>query len=257
MKMPVLFVGHGSPMNAIEHNVFTDKWKEIGRSLPRPKVILVVSAHWVTQGIRTSNAVNPKLVYDMYGFPKALYDLKYPVKGSSELADQIVMLFGEQAIIDNKWGIDHGAWSVLNHMFPQADIPVVQLSLNQNVSLEAHYQFGKMISDLRNQEILIIGSGNVVHNLALTNFEMEKGYPWAHDFDDYIKSNIINNNHDAVVHYKRAGKSSESAFYTLEHFLPLLYVLGVTSGEDQIEVFNERCLMGSLSMTSYLFTPQK
>ncbi len=253
MKMPVLFIGHGSPMNAIEENEFTETWKVLGKNLPRAKAILTISAHWYSEGTRTSDSNNPRMIYDMYGFPKELYELKYLAKGSPELSSQLERVLGERLIIDNGWGIDHGTWSVLSHMYPEADIPVVQLSINHQAPAKEHYEIGKALRFLREEGVLILGSGNIVHNLSLINWQMEGGYPFAHDFDEYIKSNILDRNHDAVIYHERTGESAEKAFYTPDHYFPLLYALGASDLSDEIEVFNEKCLMGSMSMTGYRF----
>ena len=253
MKMPVLFVGHGSPMNAIEDNEFSQTWKALGKRLPRPKAILAVSAHWYSEGTRTSDLENPRMIYDMYGFPEELYELKYPVLGSPELASQLKKSIGDVVSIDNRWGIDHGTWSVLCHMYPDADIPVVQLSIDHQAPAMTHYEIGKKLRSLRADGVLILASGNIVHNLALINWQMEGGYPWAHEFDSFIKNNILEKNHDAVIHHERVGISAEKAFYTPDHYFPLLYALGASEPTDDIEVFNEKCLMGSMSMTGYIF----
>lgn len=253
MKMPVIFVGHGSPMNAIENNAFTAEWESLGKRLPRPKAILCVSAHWYTDKTKTADNLEPRMIYDMYGFPQALYELKYPVKGSARLSNQIVDRLGDLVTIDNRWGIDHGTWSVLCKMYPEADIPVVQVSVNYNAPAQTHFDIGRKLADLRNEGILIMGSGNIVHNLSLINWSMAGGYPWAQEFDDYIKMNILNRSYDDVVHYERAGKCAEQAFYTPDHFYPLLYVLGAADKTERIEVFNDVCSMGSMSMTGYLF----
>jgi len=253
MKLPVLFVGHGSPMNAIETNTYTLKWEEVGRALPKPKVILAISAHWYTEKTRTSDVIDPRIIYDMYGFPKELYELAYPVKGSPELSEKLVDCLGPDVVIDNHWGIDHGTWSVLCKMFPDADIPVVQLSVNLNAPAKMHFEMGQKLAKLRNVGVLIFGSGNVVHNLSLINWSMPGGYPWAEAFDQYVKEHILNKDFEAVVNYQLAGKCSEKAFYTPDHFYTLLYVLGASDTSDEIEVFNDVCLMGSMSMTGYLF----
>ena len=198
MKMPVLFVGHGSPMNAIEDNSFTRVWRKIGEKLPRPKAILAISAHWYTEGTLTSDVENPQMIYDMYGFPPALYALKYPVKGSKALAEDVIKVLGPDVKIDNAWGIDHGTWSVLVNMFPDADIPVVQLSINHKAPAQAHFDLGLKLRALRDEGILIFASGNIVHNLSLINWNMSAGYPWAHTFDDYIKKNILEKNYQAA-----------------------------------------------------------
>lgn len=254
-RMPVIFVGHGSPMNAIEDNLFTKTWEALGKRLPRPKAILAISAHWYTLGTLTSDEENPRTIYDMYGFPRALYELKYPVKGDAELTDAVTGLLGDMVVIDNGWGIDHGTWSVLCKMYPKADIPVVQLSVNSRAAAQEHYDLGKKLAALREEGYLIFGSGNIVHNLALISWDMQKGFPWAQTFDDFIKNAILEGRHDDVVHYERAGESAKKAFYTPDHYFPLLYALGASDAVDQVEVFNDVCLMGSMSMTGYLFTP--
>jgi 4,5-DOPA dioxygenase extradiol len=252
-KMPVLFVGHGSPMNAIEDNEFTDKWASIGKSLPRPEAILSISAHWFTDGVRICDEEHPKQIYDMYGFPRELYELKYPAQGAPELAHATKSLLNEVVSVDNSWGIDHGTWSVLCRMYPEADIPVYQLSIDRRAAAELHYDLGKQLQPLRDQGVLILGSGNVVHNLARISWELEDGYSWAEEFDSYIKEAILSGDHQKVIHYEKSGKAAELAFVTPEHYYPLLYALGATRQEDQITVYNDACILGSLSMTGYIF----
>ncbi|MBP6492137.1 MAG: 4,5-DOPA dioxygenase extradiol [Clostridia bacterium] len=252
-KMPILFVGHGSPMNAIEDNEYSKQWSELGNQITKPEAILAVSAHWYTHGIFTSDVSDPKLVYDMYGFPEELYQVKYDVKGSPEVADLTKDLIGDSVKVDNSWGIDHGAWSVLKHIYPNADIPVVQLSIDGNSSAASHYRLGQKIASLRESGVMILGSGNVVHNLGRVNWGMKGGYDWAMEFDNYIKSSILAGNHEDVIHYENAGASARPAFPTPEHFYPLLYVLGASDPEDKITVFNDSCTLGSMSMTGYLF----
>ena len=252
-KMPVMFIGHGSPMNAIEENEFTETWTALGSKIPKPKAILSVSAHWYTDGSRICDAQYPTQIYDMYGFPRELYELKYPVKGSPELAHSTKALLAEEVKIDNSWGIDHGTWSVLCRMYPEAEIPVYQLSINRNANATVHYRMGQELSALRDQGVLILGSGNVVHNLSRINWELEGGYPWAEEFDTYIKNSILNQQYDRAVQYKSAGAASDYAFPTPEHYYPLLYVLGAADEKDKVHVYNDACILGSLSMTSYLF----
>lgn len=252
-RMPVLFVGHGSPMNAIEDNPYTKGWMDIAERIPRPTAILAVSAHWYTKGSRINDSLQPKLIYDMYGFPKELYEVQYNVEGSPELANTAKELIHKEITVDNSWGIDHGTWSVLCRMYPKADIPVVQLSIDRSAPAEEHYLLGQELSALRDKGVLILGSGNVVHNLSLVRFDMEQGFPWAQEFDQYIKNKILSKNHEDVIHYKRAGEMAELAFYTPDHYYPLLYVLGASQEADKISVYNESSTMGSLSMTSYLF----
>jgi 4,5-DOPA dioxygenase extradiol len=251
-RMPVLFIGHGSPMNAIEDNAYTRKWTQIGASIPHPEAILSVSAHWTTDGTCITDSPHPRTVYDMYGFPKELYEVVYQPPGAPEYARMAAGLIGNVRI-DNSWGIDHGSWSVLNRMFPKADIPVFQLSLDLNASRQDHFDLGQAIKPLREKNILIMGSGNIVHNLSRVSWDMNGGYPWAVEFDTYIKDRILKRAFGDVCDYKRAGPSAKSAFSTTEHFDPLLYVLGASSADDRLTVMNDSCTMGSLSMTSYLF----
>lgn len=253
MKMPLVFVGHGSPMNAIEDNVFSQKWRALGKALPRPKAILAVSAHWFTQGLKITDATSPKTVYDMYGFPEELYQVTYNAPGAPELAHKVKNLLGGAVKIDNSWGIDHGAWSVLHHMYPAADIPTFQLSVDRDASPESYFETGQRLYDLRKEGVLIFGSGNVVHNLARVNWNMEGGYPFAQEFDEYIKFAVLERNYDDVIHFERAGASSEMSFYMVDHFAPLLYILGATDDADKVSVFNNACTLGALSMTGYLF----
>jgi 4,5-DOPA dioxygenase extradiol len=252
-KMPVLFAGHGSPMNALENNEFTESWVRIASEIPRPKAILAVSAHWYTADTRINDEAHPKMIYDMYGFPSELYELQYKAPGAPELAHYTKDLISRNVRVDNSWGIDHGTWSVLKHMYPLADIPVYQLSIDGKSSAETHFAIGKELRDLRAKGVLILGSGNVVHNLSKVNWDMSGGYDWAYDFDSYIKNNIIKGNYKDVLDYRKAGKSSEQAFYTPDHFYPLLYVLGASDENDKVTVYNDSCVMGSLSMTCYLF----
>ncbi|MBP2643926.1 MAG: aromatic ring-cleaving dioxygenase [Firmicutes bacterium] len=252
-KMPVLFVGHGSPMNAVEDNAYSRSWAEIAKKIPIPKAILSCSAHWYTHGFRITDAPRPKAIYDMYGFPDELYQVKYPAAGSPELAHITKDLISQMVSVDNSWGCDHGSWSVLCKMYPKADIPVYQLSVNSDADAAAHFQIGQEIKSLREQGVLIFGSGNVVHNLAKLSWQMEDGYPWAVEFDNYIKNKIISKQYHDVIRYEQAGKSSGLAFFTPEHFYPLLSILGASESDDQLTIFNDSCTMGALSMTSYLF----
>jgi 4,5-DOPA dioxygenase extradiol len=252
-KMPVIFVGHGSPMNAIEDNRFSQEWHSLTSHIPKPKAILSISAHWVTAGHCVNNQEHPKTVYDMYGFPQELYEVKYTPFGSPDLANQVLDLLGDKTKVDNSWGIDHGTWSVLNHVFPEADVPVIQLSIDANATMEEHFETGKKLRGLREQGVLILGSGNVVHNLSLIDWDNQGGETWAVEFDGYIKQNILGHNYENVIEYQQAGISSNRAFYTTEHFVPLLVVLGSSNAGDSIKVFNDTCIMGSMSMTGYLF----
>jgi 4,5-DOPA dioxygenase extradiol len=252
-KMPTIFIGHGSPMNAIENNSYTAMWTQIAKQMKRPEGILSISAHWFTHGTKITDAPRPKVIYDMYDFPEALYRVAYQPPGDMELAHETIKLISRQVTVDNTWGIDHGTWSVLCRMYPEADIPVYQMSVDADADAETQFEIGKEIKELRNRGVMILGSGNVVHNLSRVNWDMESGYPWAQEFDSYIKNGVIERNYKDVIDYKKAGSSAEMAFYTPDHFAPLLYVLGASQENDRLTVFNDSCTMGALSMTCYLF----
>lgn len=253
-KMPTLFIGHGSPMNAIEDNRFSQAWKALGNQMPKPEAILSVSAHWYTNDTRIMTSEDPETIYDMYGFPEELYQIVYKAKGSPNVAKKAKELISREVHVDNSWGYDHGTWSVLHRMYPEAEIPVFQLSVDRNASPEQHYKMGQELSKLREQGVLIFGSGNVVHNLRRINWNMEyEGFSWAEEFDDYIMEKILERKDDDVVHYQNAGSSASLAFTTLDHYAPLLYVLGAADREDKVTVLCKDCVLGSLSMTSYLF----
>lgn len=251
-KMPLLFIGHGSPINAIEDNSFTRGWAEIAARIPKPEAIVCISAHWTTHGSRVCDEAHPKTVYDFYGFPQALYEVKYDSPGAPNIA-QLIKSLAPNVQIDNSWGIDHGAWSVLHVMYPNADIPLIQLSLNLKGDRQYHFELGQRLKSLREKGVLILGSGNVVHNLGRINWDMNGGYGWAREFDDYIRENIARREYQNVIDYRKAGSSAQEAFYTTEHFDPLLYVLGASDENDSLTVFNNECALGSLSMTCYLF----
>lgn len=253
-KMPVLFVGHGSPMNAIEENEFTRTWETIAAGIPKPEVILAVSAHWYTSGSRIADTSSPELIYDMYGFPEELYQVKYGAKGSPELANLVKSLVGKGILADNSWGIDHGSWSVLCRMYPKADIPVVQFSVDYTADAGEHYKLGQKLAPLRDKGVLILGSGNVVHNLSRVNWDMAGGYGWADEFDRYIREKVNARQFQDVIQYGSAGESARYAFDTPDHFFPLLYVLGASDQKDSLTVWNDSCVLGALSMTCYLFS---
>ncbi|MGI6239248.1 MAG: 4,5-DOPA dioxygenase extradiol [Christensenellales bacterium] len=252
-KMPTLFIGHGSPMNAIEDNAYAKSWMALGRDLPRPEAILCVSAHWFTGGTRTSDAESPETIYDMYGFPKELYEVVYAAPGSPKFAHATRDLLGGIPI-DNSWGLDHGTWSVLRRMYPDADIPVFQLSVDARASTQAHFDMGRKLAPLRDQGVMILGSGNIVHNLRRVDWNVAGGFPWAEAFDDYIKQSILSGDYARVVDYQQAGESAPLAVPTLDHYAPLLYTLGAAREDDAVRVFNDSCSLGSISMTCYQFS---
>jgi 4,5-DOPA dioxygenase extradiol len=247
--MPVLFVGHGSPMNAIENNEFSNSWVELSNKIPTPKAIVVISAHWETQGTEVTNMGNPKTIHDFFGFPQELNEIQYRAPGSPYLAEEIKQLCKIGVVtLNSDWGLDHGSWSVLTKMYPQANIPVVQFSLNQDISPREHFELAKSLLKLRQEDILIIGSGNLVHNLGILNWKDEP-YDWAVDFDIKVKELIDNRDFEALIDYPNL-KYHELAIPTNEHYLPLLYILALLTKDDKIEYFNEKISLGSLSMRS-------
>jgi 4,5-DOPA dioxygenase extradiol len=250
---PVLFVGHGTPLNAIEDNEFTKGWKEIAEKIPKPRTILVISAHWVTRKLKVHVSENPRTIHDFYYFPRELYEIKYEVAGDPRISEKVIELTNAKE--DYTWGLDHGTWSVLNQMYPDQDIKVLQLSVDYYKKPEELFQIGKALRELRT-EVMIVGSGNIVHNLRKADFCNEGGYNWAEKYDDFIRDKILEKDFDSIVNYQKIPES-QLAFSTTEHFSPLLYVLGTVTEEDETHVFNNSCTFGSVSMTSYLFTQKE
>ncbi len=253
-RMPVLFVGHGSPMLALQSNELTKGFSVMGERLlkayPRPKAILAISAHWYTRGSLVNDTEHPEQIYDMYGFPDELYALKYPAAGSPAVAARIESLLGEAVAVDNTWGIDHGTWTVLHHMFPAADIPVLELSINGYLTAAQHYAVGEKLAGLREEGVLIMGSGNIVHNLYRIEHANASGSPMAFAFNDRVVDALKRRDDETLIHYE-ALPFAKYAVPTPEHYLPLLYALGAARKEP-VEIFNETCTLGSLAMTSVL-----
>lgn len=255
-KMPVLFLGHGSPMSAIEPNEFTQRIEDISKKIPIPSAILCISAHWETQGSWLTAMLKPKTIHDFYGFPAELYAQQYPAPGSPELANftqQILLKKHTDIKLDNdKWGLDHGTWSVLKYLYPKAHIPVVQLSLDQHKSAQQHYKLAQQLSVLRHKGVLIIGSGNIVHNLRMLSRYTEEsfGFDWALEADETVRQAIIKGNHDALINIENQGEALRLAIPTPEHYWPLLYTLALQEKSDSVHLFNEKPLYGALSMTS-------
>lgn len=252
--MPAMFVGHGSPMNAIENNEFTKTWQKMGKQLPHPKAILCVSAHWETKGTFVTAMPKPKTIHDFGGFPKALFDAQYPAAGSPELAAQTVAAVHSTKITPTQeWGLDHGAWSVLLPMFPKADIPVIQLSIDYSKPASYHYELAQELAKLRKKGVLIVGSGNIVHNLGMLQWSNPTGgYDWAVSFNEKIKKAVSSGNHDDVVNYQKYGREAQLSVPSNEHFMPLVYALGVQQKNEKISFFNDTPNFGSLTMTSVL-----
>jgi len=250
--MPVLFVGHGSPMNAIEDNEFTRGWHTVSSSLPRPSAILCISAHWETKGTLVTAMEMPPTIHDFGGFPQALFDVEYPAPGSPELAEETrKMLVSTNVNLDHNWGLDHGAWSVVKRFYPNADIPVIQLSLDYYREAGYHYDLARDLQALRNKGVLIMGSGNMVHNLRMLDWNRaDSGYDWALEANDIFKNLIRLNDHRKLADYKKLGTAVQMAVPTPEHFLPLLYALALKTEKDEVTFFNDKPVMGSLTMTS-------
>jgi len=254
-KMPVLFLGHGSPMNAIEENEFVQGFRIIAKGLPKPKAILCISAHWETHGTRVTVSQQPETIHDFGGFPKELYEVQYPAPGSPLLAAEVQQsVKGTSVTPDDKRG--HGCWSVVRHLYPQADVPVIQLSLDYEKSPEEHFALARELAGFRNKDILIIGSGNMVHNLHLVAWDKmyteDFAYEWARKASTGLKKFIIEENHEALFHITSLGHSYQLAIPTPEHYLPLLYALALKEGDDTIHFFNDKAVGGSLTMTSFL-----
>lgn len=254
-QMPVLFMGHGSPMNAIEDNEFTKGWKEIGKTLPKPNAIICVSAHWETKGTFVTAMEKPTTIHDFGGFPQALFDIQYPAPGSPDLAKETKTLVKTTEVgLDNNWGLDHGAWSVIKNLYPNADVPVIQLSLDYSQTPQYHYELAKELASLRKKGVLIIGSGNMVHNLRLVAWDklntVDYAFDWAKEASEKMKKFILSNDHQQLINFKSQGKEFDLAIPTPEHYLPLLYALALKEENEKVSLFNDKAIAGSLTMTS-------
>lgn len=251
--MPVLFIGHGSPINAIEANKFSEGWRSIGKTLPEPRVVICISAHWETRGTFVTAMEKPRTIHDFYGFPEKLYQVRYPAPGSPGTAADIVRAGGQENIRpDLEWGLDHGAWSILTHLFPDASFPVIQVSLNHTLTPAEHYRLAGVLAPLRRKGALILGSGNLVHNLRLMSGKQAgEGFPWAEEAQSVIKNKIDQFDHRSLSDYQSLGPSLRLAVPTPEHFLPALYVLALRGKDERITWFNDQRVLGSISMTSF------
>jgi 4,5-DOPA dioxygenase extradiol len=255
-KLPVLFLGHGSPMNAIEENEFVAGIRIIGRSIPKPNAVLCVSAHWETRGTWVTAMERPQTIHDFGGFPKKLYEVQYPAPGSPDLAKETKALIKKADVgLDEKWGLDHGAWSVIKHLYPDADVPVIEMSLDYYKTPQYHYELAKELKSLRKKGILIIGSGNMVHNLRLVAWDKlnaEYGYDWTLEASAKMKNFILNGDHQSLINYESQGKPFELSIPTPEHYLPLLYALALMGDNEKVTLFNDKPVAGSLTMTSVI-----
>ena len=251
-KMPALFVGHGNPMNAIEDNDYSKSWKTIGAKLGNPNAILCISAHWLTNGTFVHTGSNPRTIHDFGGFPDELFAQQYSTPGAVEIANSIVQNLQEIPLLpDKNWGLDHGTWSVLKNMYPLANVPVFQMSIDFGKPPEYHFELAKKIKYLRNKGVLIIGSGNVTHNLSKLGFNLSSPFDWAESFDNFVKTSLEEQDHSSLVNF-HDQKEATIAHPSIDHYLPLLYTLGIQDSTDELTFFNETFDLGSISMRSYI-----
>jgi 4,5-DOPA dioxygenase extradiol len=256
LKMPALFIGHGSPMNGIENNPFSKYWEQLAKDMPIPRAVLVISAHWMTRGTTRITAMDfPKTIHDFGGFPKELFDVQYPAPGQPELARETIQLIkGTQVAEDHDWGLDHGTWTILRHMYPEANIPVLQLSIDLSKPAQYHYDLAKELKVLRKKGVLIAGSGNMVHNLGMVAWdklnEPEYGYDWAITANEGFKNRISESRHDELIRFGSLGREAALSIPTPEHYIPLLYTLGLQEPGEEARFFNDKVVGGSLTMTS-------
>lgn len=256
--MPVLFVGHGSPMNGIEDTAFSRRWTQMAKEIPTPKAVLVVSAHWFTKGTKITSMDFPQTIHDFGGFPQALFDVQYPAPGHPGLArETAALLHAAHVELDHDWGLDHGTWTIVRHMYPQANIPVLQLSIDFTKGAQYHHDLARELYALRKKGVLILGSGNMVHNLGLVAWDRlndpNYAYDWAININDKFKTLILDGNHQALINYTSLGKDALLAIPTPEHYLPLMYILGLKGSQDTTSFFNDQAVGGALTMTSVKF----
>ena len=253
-QMPVLFLGHGSPMNAIEENEFVTGFRNIGKEIPKPNAILCISAHWETKGTFVTAMEKPRTIHDFGGFPQALFDVEYPAPGNPDLAKETKHIIKKTEVgLDEKWGLDHGAWSVVKHLYPKADVPVIQMSIDYTQGAQYHYELAKELVLLRKKGVLIIGSGNMVHNLGMVEWKRLNelfAFDWATEANEKMKSFILKGDHQSLINYKSQGKAFDLAIPSPEHYLPLLYTLALKKENEKLTLFNDKAVAGSLTMTS-------
>ena len=256
--MPAFFIGHGSPMNGIEDNIFSKRWKELAKEIPDPQAVLVISAHWYTRGTKITAMDFPKTIHDFGGFPQELFDVQYPAPGNPILAKETAQIIKSAHVEqDHEWGLDHGTWTIVRHMYPDAKIPVLQLSIDYTQPAAFHYELAKELSVLRKKGVLLIGSGNMVHNLGMVSWENlskpEYGYDWALEMNHQFKEMISKSEHEQLIHYEKMGAKAKLAIPTPEHYLPLIYTLGLRQQTEEPLFFNAKAVGGSLTMTSVRF----
>jgi 4,5-DOPA dioxygenase extradiol len=255
MKLfPALFIGHGSPMNLIETNDYTNHLEKLVTKIPRPDAIVVISAHWLTNGTFVTGDKNPVQIYDFYGFPQKIYQIQYKPAGLPELAEKIIQLCPEKNLQNSlKWGIDHAAWSVLNYIFPKADIPVVEISIDLNQPPEYHYEIGKLLAKLREEKNLLLGSGNLIHNLYDIDFNTTAvAYNWAVEADEKLKQLLINEDLEGLYSFPRSGELGRKAVPSADHYYPMLFIMGTKQPDEKINFTYEGIQNGSISMRSFI-----
>jgi 4,5-DOPA dioxygenase extradiol len=254
-KMPILFLGHGSPMNAIEENEFVQGFRNAGKTIPKPTAVVCISAHWETRGTKVTAMQNPKTIHDFGGFPRALFEVQYPAPGNPELAEQIKEKTTKTTVeLDESWGLDHGAWSVIKHLYPAADVPVIQMSIDYTQPAKYHFELARELAWLRSKGVLIVGSGNMVHNLRLVAWDKmavdDFAYDWTKEASSKMKEYILSSDYSKLIDFQKQGNAFELAIPTPEHFLPLIYTLSIAEKNDKISLFNDKAVAGSLTMTS-------
>ena len=255
--MPVIFIGHGSPMNGIEDNEFSRYWKKLASEIERPKAVLCISAHWLTRGTFITAMEHPQTIHDFGGFPQALFDVQYPAPGDPKLAEETLgLITSTKVVLDHEWGLDHGTWTIVRHMYPEADIPVLQFSIDYNKSAQYHYDLAKELMALRKKGVLILGSGNMVHNLRMVawdKIDQNYGFDWTIEMNELFKEKINSGDHKALIDYEKLSKAALLAIPTPDHYYPLLYILGLKRENDEVSFFNDKPMAGSLTMTSVKF----
>ena len=257
-KLPALFVGHGSPMNAIEDNEFSRSWAKFGKEIPKPKAVLVISAHWLTNGTYVTAMEKPRTIHDFGGFPQELFNVQYPANGSPEVATETTKLIISTNVgLDHEWGLDHGTWSIVKHMYPNADIPVLQLSIDYCKSAQYHFDLAQQLKSLRSKGVLIIGSGNMIHNLGMIAWDKLQepgfGFDWAIEINTIFKDKIGNRDFKSLIDYEKLGTAAKLAIPTPDHYYPLIYSIALQDKQDEISFFNDKLVGGSLNMTSVKF----
>lgn len=254
-KLPAVFIGHGSPMNALANNAFTLHLNQLGQNMERPKAILVISAHWLTTGTHVSINPNPETIYDFGGFPQALFEVKYPAPGAPEFAKEVAKAITTTAVHhDHEMGLDHGAWTILKHIYPKADIPVFQMSIDYSKPASYHYELAKELDNLRSKGLLIISSGNIVHNLRAIKWQEKEPtpYEWATEFDELSKKYLLEKNHQPLLNWQNLGTAARNSIPTPDHYYPLMYSLGLQGKEEQVKFIHEEMQMASVSLRSFI-----